>query len=163
MIRKILILSVFVLLTGRIQAQDNTYRTALGLRISEGLGITAKHMLNDKGAIEGIAYLRWGGFNFTGLYAVHYPVFKEPGFRFYIGGGGHLGVFDNDHHPWWFDDDDDDHENFVFGLDGQIGLEYTFGEIPLNLGLDWKPAINIIGTDDVWFGDLGLSVRYTWK
>jgi hypothetical protein len=158
MIRKILLFLAFYLFFTGAQAQQ-TYNTALGMRINGGLGVTVKHMLNDKAAIEGILYTRWGGLNLTGIYAVHYPVFKEPGFRFYIGGGSHLGFFDGNENPWW--DDNDQHG--VWGIDGQIGLEYTFDEIPLNLSLDWKPAINIIGSDDIWYGDAGLSVRYTWK
>lgn len=156
--RKIFLFLAFQLFFTGLNAQQS-YKTALGMRINGGLGITAKHMLNDKAAIEGILYTRWGGLNLTGIYAVHYPVFKEPGFRFYIGGGSHLGFFDGNKNPWW--DDNDQHA--VWGLDGQIGLEYTFDEIPLNLSLDWKPAINILGSDDFWYGDAGISVRYTWK
>ena len=159
MIRKLLILFTFLMLTSQADAQQ-TYRTVLGLRLNESLGITAKHMLNDRAGIEGIIYTRWRGFNLTGLYAVHYPVFDEPGFRFYMGGGAHVGFFDGEGAPWW---DDDDVDDFVMGIDGQIGLEYTLNKVPLNLALDWKPAINLVGTDDVWFSDLGLSVRYAWK
>lgn len=158
MIRKLACFLTILLLSTQLNAQQS-YRTALGLRINEGLGISLKHMMDDRQGVEGIIYTRWHGFNLTGLYAVHYPVFNEPGFRFYIGGGAHFGIFDGNGSPWW----DDDVNDFVLGVDGQIGLEYTLDKIPLNLGLDWKPAINFIGSDDVWFSDLGLSVRYTWK
>jgi hypothetical protein len=50
----------------------------------------------------------------------------------------------------------------VIGVDGQIGLEYVFEEIPLNLSIDWKPAFNIIGITNFWAGDAALSVRYTF-
>lgn len=159
MIRKIVLLAVFALAATGLKAQ-NSYNTAVGLRLNGGVGITVKHMLNEIGALEGILYTRWRGVNITGLYAVHYPVFNEPGFRFYMGAGAHIGFWDGHRHPWW--DDDRDHHT-VFGIDGQIGLEYTFAEIPLNLSLDWKPAINLVGHTGFWGSDAGLSIRYTFK
>lgn len=148
-------------IAAEVQAQQN-YKTALGLRLNEGAGITVKHFLNEKTSLEGILYTRWRGFNLTGLYQVNVPVFNEPGFLFLMGGGGHIGIWDRERHPWWKDEDRYDSRT-VIGLDGQIGLEYTFREIPLNLALDWKPVINLIGANNFWAGDLALSVRYTFK
>ena len=61
----------------------------------------------------------------------------------------------NDHLP----DDTQDSEQ----IDGIIGLEYTFNEIPLNLAIDWIPLINIADYPAFWGGGVGLSVRYAIK
>lgn len=159
MLRKLLLLISFIFVITSANAQQ-TYKTALGVRINGGGGITLKHMLNERDGFEGILYTRWRGVNITGLYVVHYPVFTEPGFRFYMGAGAHIGFWDGNRNPWW---DDDDRSHTVVGVDGQIGLEYTFDKIPLNLSLDWKPAINLIGRTNFWGSDAALSVRYTWK
>jgi hypothetical protein len=160
MIRKLFFLGFFCLFFAQLQAQQ-TYQTALGLRLNGGAGISVKHFLNDKAALEGILYTRWRGLNITGLYSVHYPVFREPGFRVYFGAGAHVGFWNGRYNPWFDDGDRDSHA--VVGIDGQLGLEYTFKDIPLNLSLDWKPAINIIGYTGFWGSDAALSVRYCWK
>lgn len=146
----------------KTEAQHN-YKTALGLRLNGGAGISVRHSLKENQSIEGILYTRWRGLNITGIYSVNYPVFKEPGFNFFIGGGGHIGFWDRDRSPWWDEDKKYDDTRMVLGVDGQIGLEYTFKEIPLNLAIDWKPAFNIIGIKNFWVGDAALSVRYTFK
>ncbi|MBK9400754.1 MAG: hypothetical protein IPN36_07770 [Bacteroidetes bacterium] len=69
---------------GTVKAQYN-YKTALGLRLNGGAGITVRHFIKDNQSIEGILYTRWRGLNITGLYNVNFPVFNEPGFNFFIG------------------------------------------------------------------------------
>ncbi len=50
----------------------------------------------------------------------------------------------------------------VIGIDGILGLEYTFDEIPLNLSLDILPSLNLIGSSG-WGGINGaLSIRYVF-
>jgi hypothetical protein len=157
----ILILLIVNVTTDSFSQQN--YKTALGLRLNGGAGISVRHSLKENQSIEGILYTRWRGLNITGIYSVNYPVFDEPGFNFFIGGGGHIGFWDRDRSPWWDEDKKYGDTRMVLGIDGQIGLEYTFKEIPLNLAIDWKPAFNIIGITNFWVGDAALSVRYTWK
>jgi hypothetical protein len=48
----------------------------------------------------------------------------------------------------------------VIGVDGILGLEYNFSEVPINISIDWKPAFNLVGYSR-FFGDGGaLSLRY---
>ena len=49
----------------------------------------------------------------------------------------------------------------VVGIDGILGLEYTFSEVPICLGLDWKPELNLIGYTGVW-SEGALSIRYVF-
>ena len=154
-----LILSLFI---AQAVSGQNSYKTALGLRLNGGAGISVRHFLNPKHALEGILYTRWRGTNITGLYTVNTPVFDEPGFNFFIGAGGHIGFWNRSTNPWWRDEDFDGRTTVV-GIDGQLGLEYTFSEIPLNLGIDWKPAVNLVGVQNFWGSDLALSVRYTFR
>ena len=76
-----LLVIAFLGITSIATAQSN-YRTALGLRLNGGAGLTVRHFLNDDRSLEGILYTRWGGVNLTGLYQVSYPVFNDPGFNF---------------------------------------------------------------------------------
>jgi len=51
---------------------------------------------------------------------------------------------------------------FWLGASGEVGLEYRFKEVPIALGLDWRPTFWII--DDTHFGanSFGLNVRWVF-
>lgn len=146
----------------QVNAQHE-YSTALGLRFGYGTGIDVKHNLDESSSIEGLVDLQWHGLLITGLYEKNFPVIKqEDGFRFYMGGGAHVGFWSNyRNHPWYEESDNRNH--VALGVDGIIGLEYTFGEIPLNLAIDWIPMLNIADHAAFWGGGVGLSVRYAIK
>lgn len=51
---------------------------------------------------------------------------------------------------------------FWVGLDGTIGLEYTFNVVPINLALDTGPSMRIV--PDVKFGWMaGFAFRYAFR
>ena len=144
-----------ILILSSVQAQN--YKTGVGGRLGLFSGITAKHFIKPVNAIEGIVSFRWEGFIITGLYEWQKPINEFAGLDWYIGGGAHIGFWDSNRYYWRSE------TSGVFGLDFTIGLEYTFADAPFSIGLDWKPAFNLIG-DTHWWGDgLGLSVRYNFK
>jgi hypothetical protein len=65
----------------------------------------------------------------------------------------HLGSFNNG----WFTDNT---SHVVIGIDGIIGLEYLFKDVPFNASLDWKPGFNLIGYTGFWGDEVAVSVRY---
>ena len=146
-----MIMATTILMTSN--AQD--YKTGLGLRVGTGTGFTVKHFINNSGAIEGLLTTRWHGFDLTGLYEKHAMAFDTDRLQWYYGGGAHLGFYDGDDVEWGIPGS----TYSVFGIDGIIGLEYSFTEAPINLGLDLKPAIDLIGYTGFW-AEFGLSVRY---
>jgi len=135
-------------------AQD--YNTGIGLRGGLSNGLTIKHFLGEKTAIEGILSSRWKGFNITGLYEIHKQAFDTERLNWYYGVGGHVGFWNGNDVDWVNDNDD----YTVIGIDGILGLEYNFKEIPINLSVDWKPAMNIIGYSGFWGDGGALSIRY---
>jgi hypothetical protein len=141
-----------------VKAQD--YDTGLGLRASVSPGISVKHFFTTNMAGEGILTVRWGGFNATGLAEWHLPVFDTEGFYFYYGGGAHLGVWDSGRDYY---SSTKQGTNFFLGVDGIIGLEYDFFDIPLSIGLDWKPGMNVIADFGFFWDDLALSFRYLFR
>jgi len=154
--KKLLLIVCLFCIGTLAQAQD--YGTGIGIRGGSANGLTIKHFISNDVAIEGIVATRWNGLNLTGLYEIHAPAFNEPGFNWYYGFGAHLGFWDGDHSHW----DDDNSNHTIFGIDGILGLEYNIREIPINLSLDWKPALNIFGDSDFWGDGFGLSVRYVF-
>ena len=157
--KRIIIIMLFPLLlvTGG-KAQD--YHTGLGLRASMAPGISVKHFITTDMAGEGILTARWGGFNATALAEFHLPVFDTEGFYFFYGGGAHLGVWDTGRD---FYGDTRDGTRLFLGIDGIIGLEYAFLDIPLSVGMDWKPGMNFLADFGLFFDDLAISLRYLFR
>jgi hypothetical protein len=135
-------------------AQD--YNTGIGLRGGLYNGLTLKHFIGERSAVEGLLSTRWAGFEITGLYEIHDRAFDVDRLNWYYGLGAHLGFYNGDKTTWG----DVGVTYTVVGIDGILGLEYNFSEIPINLSLDWKPAFNFIGYSR-FFGEGGaLSIRY---
>lgn len=141
-------------ISGMALAQD--YTTGIGLRGGFSSGFTVKHFTGERTALEGILSTRWHGFNITGLYEIHNYPFAVEGLSWYYGVGGHIGFWDGADVDWA----DDDDTYTVIGIDGVLGLEYSFVEVPIGLSLDWKPALNVIGHSGFWGDGGALSIRY---
>ena len=148
-----------VLLTGAVVMLSNAqdYKTGLGVKLGTGAGFTLKHFLNERSAIEGLLTTKWHGFDITGLYEIHNRAFDTDKLRWYYGFGAHLGFYNGNDVEWGAPGATYN----VFGIDGILGLEYTFEEAPFNIGLDLKPALNLVGYTGFWT-DFGLSVRYVF-
>ena len=73
----------------------------------------------------------------------------EDNFNWYYGFGAGIGRWD---------------KSAVFAGLGQLGIEYNFGIIPLQLSFDWRPGISFVFNNDIdagfWAGSFGLGVRY---
>jgi len=155
--KKIIFVCLFVISISSISyAQD--YNTGVGFRGGFSNGLTIKHFTGPKSAFELILSSRWRGFEITGLYEIHNQAFNTPGFKWYYGFGGHVGFWNGDYTNKYWGEPGTSYA--VIGLDGILGLEYSFTEIPINLGLDWKPAFNIIGYSGFWADGGAFSIRY---
>ena len=159
--KKICILIIFMSLPYYgLFGQKHDYVDALGLRGGLATGITYKHFLNKTNAIEGILTTRWQGFSATGLYEIHDVAFETANLFWYYGGGAHLGFYDNYMNTPWLDKDE---SAVLTGIDGIIGIEYNIREIPVNISVDWKPAINFTGSRAVFPDEIALSIRYMFE
>jgi hypothetical protein len=155
MMKKIVIIAIIAFcLTATSKAQD--YNTGIGLRAGYTNGLTIKHFIGQKSALEGILGTRWGGFEITGLYEFSNQAFRTERLNWYIGFGGHIGFWNGDRVYWG----DPGTSYSVVGIDGILGLEYNFREVPINLSIDWKPAMNIFGHTGFWADGGAISVRY---
>jgi hypothetical protein len=174
--RAALFLGLFALLATQANAQrlrgggdPSNYQTALGARMNPWIiGFTIKHFIAGPHAIEGLAYTNFDKGNnatFVGLYEYHWKVTPQhPEFVMYAGGGAHIGFYDR--HDYYWDDyvRHGDGTYVTGGLDGIIGVEYTFKKIPLNISADLKPFFNFSGGTHFFGEEIGgASVRYTFK
>jgi hypothetical protein len=94
-------------------------------------------------------------FRFAAFYHWVYPL--DQGFSWYLGPGMGIGFLDYDL-PLIKDED----EVFLI-LGGQVGLQYIFEKIPLQLSMDLRPEFFVGNTFDDFDIDLGISARYIFK
>lgn len=148
------VLVIFLVSTSHAQshsASGYTYRTALGVKIWDGGGISLKHFFDEKNAGELIGYFWSSGARFTGLYEIHGNINGAAGLRWYVGPGAHIGFYNSKNGDGAF-----------VGIDGVLGLDYKFNAAPINLSLDWQPSFEF-GDGRGWVGSWGgLGIRYTF-
>lgn len=147
-----------------VQAQKVGVGVRLGGYTS---GLSGKYYADDRVAYEGIIGTSFGrrGVQLTGLYELHADALGLQNLRWFYGIGGHVGFFKsryyykygNKHYP-----DAAGEPLTTVGIDGIVGLEYQITEIPISLGLDFKPFIDVNRDGVFLFGDGALTIRYTF-
>ncbi len=164
---KKLILSAFMLLglAFSTQAQDIS-KNALGLRLgdNDGFGgeISYQRGMGSNNRLE--VDLGWrnskdvNAFKLVGLYQWVWNI--DGGFNWYAGVGGGVG-------SWSIETSGvKESGSFILGA-GDIGIEYNFSEIPLQLSLDFRPEIYFGGDyadyRDSFGPDLALGIRYKFN
>ena len=156
--KKLIMMAAVLLTATQLNAQD--YKTGIGMRFGLSNGITARHNIDQYKAIEGILSFRWHGFNLTGLYELQYEdAFKVDHLNWYFGGGANIGIAQDEYYE---NDKEQTGSQLILGIDGVIGMEYNFNEVPLNISLDWKPLVNLTGADFI-ADEVAFSVRYLIK
>lgn len=154
--RKALLAAILLLAAVAGQAQSkstnsSTYKTALGVKVWDGGGITLKHFFNERNAGELIGYFWRNGVRFTGLYEIHGDIEGAEGLRWYIGPGAHIGFYNTKYG-----------DGSYGGIDGVLGLDYKFGGAPINVSIDWQPSFEFGDNRGFYGGWGGLGIRYTF-
>ncbi len=144
-----------IIASSSVKAQ---YKNALGVRVGDYTGVTFKTFIQDQKALDLILSFKsnsaYSSVRFTGLYEVHNPIdFEYGSLRWYYGGGASIGSKDYKY---------TDNNDFILSADGVLGLDYHFSDAPINLSLDWKPALQFAPDADFKAGQFGLSVRVTF-
>ncbi|PSL48151.1 hypothetical protein CLV51_1021013 [Chitinophaga niastensis] len=143
------------------------YNTALGIRLNPWIvGFTVKHFIQGPHAIEGLVTTNHEHNNnvtFTGLYEYNWNI-GLPELTMYAGGGVHVGIYDRRDYDWDRYVDKGKGAYVSPGLDGIIGIEYTFKKIPLNISADLKPYVQFVGPTNYMGEEIGgVSARFTFK
>ena len=157
--RKIIIALAFSLIAlygGMAYAQ--TYKTAIGFRGGPYSGVTVKHFIGENKAVEGILANKFKGISIIGILEFQKPTTTEN-LYWYWGYGGHVGLYNRYR---YYDASSSHYSSGDFttiGIDGILGLEYQFKDIPLELSVDFKPYIDFIYPEFKIF-DGAVSARY---
>ncbi|MEZ4954628.1 MAG: hypothetical protein R2825_13755 [Saprospiraceae bacterium] len=140
-----------------LNAQD--YQTAIGARLGYPLSASIKHFVTTNNAIEGYVGARWyNRYRWTNVsmaYLIHNSFEGVDDLKWYFGGGGSV-------YFWHYDRGfADGNTNTSFGIQGYLGLEYTFADVPISLSADWVPTIFVNGYGSGFRGGFGsVAVRY---
>jgi hypothetical protein len=151
--KKLLILIAIVCISTAVNAQSmgTSYKTALGVKVWDGAGISLKSFVNGNNALEVIGYFYRNGSRITGLYEIHGDINGAPGLKWYIGPGAHVGFYNQKYGG-----------GTTVGVDGVLGLDLKLRNAPLNFSIDWQPAFEFSdgrGFNGSWGG---LGMRYTF-
>lgn len=87
-----------------------------------------------------------GGVGIDALWDFLYRPLGDEAFNWYVGVGVNT-FLGND---------------FTLGVPGEIGIEYHFNGVPLALGLDYRPWVEIIDNTSFHGGGFGFNVRWVF-
>ncbi|MBK6932367.1 MAG: hypothetical protein IPH12_16520 [Saprospirales bacterium] len=143
----------FLLFSNAILAQS--YKTAAGIRVDNGVQVTVQQYLIHNWTAEGILHTSVGSKDLgLSLLAEKHQKILFRGTNLYYGAGGHY---------YWKNDppalETAGPAKNVFGLSFIGGAEVSLGRI--NLAIDWKPELHLSESSQVfdWNG-ASVSVRY---
>ena len=164
---KKVILSVLMLvgLAFNAQAQDIS-KNALGLRLgdNDGFGgeISYQRGLGKNNRLELDLGFRNSNnvdsFKLAGIYQWVWNI--EGGFNWYAGLGGGLGSYS---YNYKVGNDKFEDSGLILFVAGDLGIEYNFKEVPIQLSLDIRPELYFDSEkyrNDSFGPDLALGIRY---
>ena len=132
------------------------YQHAIGLKFPSGITVTYKNFITEKAAAELQAGFLPDAFRAAGLYEFNFfNLGNVNGLGWYAGPGVHYQVYKNSYQK----------ENNIkseFGIDGIIGLDYKFNNLPINISADWQPSIALVGNSGGSVSNGGVAIRYTF-
>lgn len=156
--KKLLVIFGLIFIFSTACLISKNYNNAIGVRGLFDGGITYKQFVDNSKAFEVILSGGDKWFGLTGFYQWHNATHAKQ-LEWYYGVGAHaIFLEDNKNTPWKRNTDTD----LVLGLDGIVGLEYAFKEVPFVVSLDWNPTLNLIGDTGVWLSRGSVSIRYYW-
>lgn len=125
---------------------------------AQELGIRFGNISGGNVAVDGVfsigefsrvhADLSFGddGVGIDALWDFIYKPLGHDDFYWYVGAGPSLFIGDP----------------FLIGASGEIGLEYRFDNVPIAIGLDWRPTFWIVENTEFDAGGFGLNIRYVF-
>lgn len=137
------------LLTHSLIAQD--YKSAIGIRYNSfssfgGPAISYKQFISEQNAIE--ANIAFDSPGAIGAVFQKHKNINGTSINWYYGAGGYF-VFSK--------------PKAGIGALGNLGLDYKFQAVPVNLSLDWRPELAIAPSVGLDLNTFGFSIRYTIK
>lgn len=133
------------------------YYNAVGVRLGKQYGISLQQKVYKNFTVEGLFHYDFRNTSSISVVGKQYKKIILPNFNYYYGAGLHKG---------WIKDnflegakvDAEGNTSDPFGITGVAGIEMTLGKI--NIGMDYRPNINIVGGGGLLDHNTAISVRY---
>ncbi|TDQ16938.1 hypothetical protein DFQ04_1586 [Algoriphagus boseongensis] len=120
----------------------------LGLRFGNvngnNVAVDGVFALGDFSRIHADVSFGDGGVGIDALWNPVYDNISDSDFKWYAGFGPSIFLADD----------------FRFGAAGEIGVEYLFTDVPISLGLDWRPYFILVEETKFDAGGFGLNIRW---
>lgn len=144
-------------------ADAQVFKSAIGARLGYPLAISYKTFVSEYNAVEFYGGFRgfgsYGFLSLNGAYQVHRDIDGIDNLQWYFGGGAYVN--------FWNYNFNNTYARTSFGVQGYLGLQYTFPDVPLSLTFDWVPGFSLSSNlfDNNRFAGVygGLGVRYVLK
>lgn len=120
---------------------------AIGVRIGYGAELSYQHTMGAQNFGE--LDLGWSPGTINGSFAYDFHVAPLGPLNFYAGPQVSLSLINLQSKA-----------AFGMGVGAQLGLEYIFDRIPLQLSLDWKPTFVFIPATAFGWSSIALGIRY---
>lgn len=141
------------------------FENAVGIRGGLTAGFEYRFYTDDANSFKFLLGTHDGGVQIHALKEFHqYDLFSFTDRLVLIYGAGlHVGYeqwekrYIEGNYTW-----DEDRTAFLVGLDGLIGLEYLFSEVPVSVGFEAKPYFDLLGREmfNVQLFDFAFTVKY---
>lgn len=159
---KIIVAVIAFLCCLQLQAQSvevtsgSSYKQALGIKFPLGISATYKKFVTNNNSFEAVATFWKKGFRAAAFYEFNFYSFEDvPNLSWFVGPGVHAGAW-REEYSKIFDNKLD------IGIDGIIGFDYKFDNVPINVSVDWQPAVTVVGSAGFTPSYGGIGVRYTF-
>jgi hypothetical protein len=161
---KAFVLTTGLLISGWLNAQN--YTRDAGIRLGDHFSAMYRQFSNDDEAVEGMVFVGNGGMTFAVMKEFFQPALGQisENLFFEYGFGSHIGFRYTDHYKvlnrtYWLEDH---HFTPLLGIDGILGVEYRFPDLPVCLSVDIKPyfEFSTIQVFNIYLQSVGVSLKY---
>lgn len=131
-----------------------TYQRSFGLRLGLSSGLTYKGFIKNEYSYELALISRIGEKNTYALGMFNWNTNIGNGYTFYSGLGLHIGSKDVGLGQ----------TTFAMGIDGVLGVEYSFYKSPFVFAVEYKPQLDLLPPpSELWFDEFAICFRYVLR
>lgn len=160
---------IAILLFSSLDIFGQFYPLEAGIAGGFSSGFSFRAYLDEQLSYEALVSFRNNGSQLHLFRETHEEIrlTSDGSFNLVYGFGSHLGFYYSETYTVFFRDVYYGRRVFspVLGMDGLAGIEFRFHEIPLSVGLQYKPYMEIswrqVFSINLW--DFGFTARYRFK
>lgn len=141
---KVISLVMFLGLSAALESQAQEVGIRFGNVNGNNVAVDGVFALGEFSRVHADVSFGNDGVGIDALWNPVYDNISTSDFKWYAGFGPSLFLADN----------------FKLGVAGEIGAEYPFADVPITIGLDWRPYFILVEETKFDAGGFGLNIRY---